>query len=269
MLKINFIIKRKLNNKNIFIPFINGVKVGVSGEKWMSGVLKEIFRYDSDGAFYDVGINLGQTMIKVMTLNENIRYVGFEPNPSCLFYLQHLISANKWHRNIIVPVGLSDSDQLVLLYGSSDTDPESTIIEELRPSGDSVHKIVPVFRYESIMSDVFNNKVSVIKIDVEGSELEVIKSLCSLINKDRPVIIMEVLPRHHDDPSKSMRNKKMIGLITDMQYSFYRIIKTSQDTYAGVSAVDNVGDYSDPVMKDHIVIPNEHAAKIKNFMTIL
>jgi len=267
--KINFQIKRKLNNKNIFIPVINGIKVGVSGEKWMSGVLEEIFHYNSDGAFYDVGINLGQTMIKVMTLNQNISYVGFEPNPSCLFYLQHLISANKWNRNIIVPVGLSDSDQLLPLYGSSDTDPESTIIKELRPSEDYVLKIVPVFRYESIMSDVFNKKVSVIKIDVEGSELEVIKSLFSLINKDRPVIIMEVLPRQNDDSFKSMRNKKMIGLMTDMQYSFYRIIKTSQDTYAGVSAVDNVGDYSDPFMKDHIVIPNEYAARIKKFMTIL
>ena len=41
--RINFNVKRKLNNKDIVIPVINGVKVGVSGEKWMSGVLKEVF----------------------------------------------------------------------------------------------------------------------------------------------------------------------------------------------------------------------------------
>ncbi len=267
--KVNFTIKRKLNNKNIFIPVINGVKVGVSGEKWMSGVLKEVFKYASEGTFYDVGINLGQTMIKVMTLNENISYVGFEPNPSCLCYLQYLISANKWYHNIVVPVGLADSDRLLPLYGSGDTDPESTIIKELRPTGNFVLKIVPVFRYESIKKDLFNKKVSVVKIDVEGSELEVIISLSSLIDKDRPIVIMEVLPRQHDDPFKSNRNKKMIDLMKNLQYSFYRIVKSSHDTYAGIAAVSDVGDYDDPVMKDHIVIPNEQVTRIKNVMTII
>lgn len=267
--RINFNIKRKLNNKDVVIPVINGVKVGVTGEKWMSGVLKEVFEYSSDGTFFDVGINLGQTMIKVMTLNENISYVGFEPNPSCLFYLQRLISANKWCHNIVVPVGLADSDHLLPLYGSSDTDPESTIIKELRPSGDFVLKIVPVFRYESIIGDLFNKKVSVIKIDVEGSELEVVKSLSFLIDKDRPIVIMEVLPRQHDDSFTYLRNKKMIDLMKSLKYSFYRIVKTSHDTYAGIAAVNDVGDYDDPVMKDHIVVPNEQVTRIKNVMTIL
>ncbi len=267
--KFNFNIKRKLNNKKVVIPVINGVKVGVSGEKWMSGVLKEVFKYASDGTFYDVGINLGQTMIKVMTLNENISYVGFEPNPSCLFYLQYLISANKWSRNIIVPVALSDADHLLPLYGSSDTDPESTIIRELQQTRDVTPKMVPVFRYESIANDISNKKVSVIKVDVEGAELDVIDSLRTLINKDRPTIIMEILPNERENTFKSIRNKKLIRLMKDLQYSFYRIIKTSNDSYAGVSAVDNVGDYDDPVMKDHIAFPNEDIIGIKNFITIL
>ena len=267
--KINFNVKRKLNNKDIVIPVINGVKVGVSGEKWMSGVLKEVFEYASEGTFYDVGINLGQTMIKVMTLNEHISYVGFEPNPSCLFYLQHLISANKWSRNIIVPVALSDADCLLPLYGSSDTDPESTIIRDLQLTSDFITKIVPVFRYESIVKNILNKKVSVIKVDVEGAELDVIDSLRTLIEKDRPTIIMEVLPNEHEDTLKSLRNKKLIDLMKRLQYSFYRIIKTSTDSYAGVSAVDNVGDYDDPVMKDHIFFPNDDMTRIKNFITIL
>ena len=68
------------------------------------------------------------------------------------------------------------------------------------------------------------------------------------------------MPRPHGDPFKSMRNKKMIGLMTDMQYSFYRIIKTSHNTYAGIAAVNDIGDYDDPVMKGRIVIPNKYAA---------
>ncbi len=61
----------------------------------------------------------------------------------------------------------------------------------------------------------------------------------------------------------------MIGLMNDLQYSFYRIVKTSHDTYAGIVAVDNVGDYDDPFMKDHIVVPNEHATGINKFKTLV
>ena len=57
--------------------------------------------------------------------------------------------------------------------------------------------------------------------------------------------------------------------MNDLQYSFYRIVKTSYDTYAGIVAVDNVGDYDDPFMKDHIVVPNEHATGINKFKTLV
>ena len=266
--RINVDTNRTLNNRKIIIPVINGVKVGVSGEKWMSGVLKEMFEYTSSGVFYDVGINLGQTLIKVMTLNENMKYIGFEPNPSCLFYLQRLISKNNWSSTIIVPVGLSDEDHLLRLYGSNDTDPESTIIKELRPTVKYTSKLVPAFKFESIKRDISNEKVAVIKIDVEGAELEALNSLSSLIKSDRPIIILEVLPNKDNNPVKSSSNNKMIEVLEGLEYSFYRIIITSHDTYAGVSRVNDVGNYSDPVLKDHIVVPNEKVRGIENVLTI-
>jgi FkbM family methyltransferase len=267
--KVNLNITRNLNGKAISVPLINGVRVGVSGEQWMSGVLREIFRYAPGGVFYDVGINLGQTLIKVMTLEENRKYVGFEPNPSCLFYIDHLVSANGWKSAVILPAGLADTDRLLRLYGHDSTDPESTIVEELKPDGPVVSKFVPVFRHDTIQGDFLDERVSVVKIDVEGAELEVVRSLQNLIERDRPIIIMEVLPNGQENPLKASRSRKMVETVKAFQYSFYRIIKTPDDRYAGIAAVDDVGDFRDPVMKDHVVLPNEQVKDIAAVLTML
>lgn len=269
MSTLNLTIPRTVNGKAVSVPVLGGVKVGVSGEKWMSGVLKEIFRYADGGIFYDVGINLGQTLIKVKTLAPDMKYVGFEPNPSCVAYLDALVSSNRWKNIKVVPAGLSDSDGVVPLYGSDGTDPESTIVAELRSEGQKAVKFVPVFRHESIEGVVLDGRVSVLKIDVEGAELEVVRSLQGLIERDRPVIIMEVLPNRQENELKARRSKEMVGMISGFGYSFYRIMKTETDTYRGIAPVSDVGDYTDSVMKDHVFVPTEQVDAIGKVLTVL
>ena len=268
--RFNVNIRRKLNGTSIVVPLINGVRVGVSGEKWMSGVLAEIFRYATSGIFYDVGVNLGQTLMKVMTLDEKRRYIGFEPNPSCVSYVQRLVSLNHWERSItVIPVGLSDADELLYLHGDGETDPESSLIRDLHAQVNQFSRIVPVFSHDSIMIRFLNDRVSVVKIDVEGAELEVVRSLKSLIDRDRPIMVMEVLPNRQEDQQKHLRNREMIETVKSLGYSFYRIMKTSADTYAGIAKVENVGDYQDPVMKDHVILPVEQEAQILRLMTLV
>ncbi|ABB24647.1 FkbM family methyltransferase [Pelodictyon luteolum] len=269
MSTLNLSIPRTVNGKAVSVPVLGGVKVGVSGEKWMSGVLTEIFRYADGGIFYDVGINLGQTLIKVKTLAPDMKYVGFEPNPSCVAYLDALVSSNRWKNIKVVPAGLSDSDGVVPLYGSDGTDPESTIVAELRSEGQKTVKFVPVFRHESIEGVVLDGRVSVLKIDVEGAELEVVRSLQGLIERDRPVIIMEVLPNRQENELKARRSKEMVGMISGFGYSFYRIMKTEADTYRGIAPVSDVGDYTDSVMKDHVFVPTEQVDAIGKVLTVL
>src|SRR5882724_8814387 len=94
-----------VNYFNVEIKLKEGITIPVMGglgynnvfgtEKWMSSVLKKILNR-SEGCFVDVGVNIGQTLIKVKSIDRNIDYLGFEPNPVCVFYAENLIGINKF-----------------------------------------------------------------------------------------------------------------------------------------------------------------------------
>ena len=47
-----------------------------------------------------------------------------------------------------------------------------------------------------------NNQIDFIKIDVEGFELNVIKGFKNLINKYKPILLIEIEKRHNSDFKK-------------------------------------------------------------------
>ncbi len=69
-----------LNNKNFVIPVLG--KLGFSNmfmsEPWMIDVLKIVIPL-SKGSFIDVGVNIGQTLLKLRSVSDEIEYTGFEP----------------------------------------------------------------------------------------------------------------------------------------------------------------------------------------------
>lgn len=266
---VNINICRMINGIWVRVPIINGVKVGISGELWMSGVLKQLLPIVK-GTFYDVGVNLGQTLIKVKTIDMKRRYIGFEPNPSCLFYLQRLLEKNKWEDSIIVPVCLSDFDGLAKLNVSSDTDPEASIVVQSGEIDARKTKVVPAFRYQSIQECLHKDSIGIIKIDVEGAEREVLATLSPAIMRDRPLILMEILPIQNEaNVEKIARQKDLMHQIGVLNYSLYRIMKSSEDHYCGIARVEELGLVSHAVLKDYVIIPDEKCCELENKLTIL
>jgi len=71
------------------IPLVGGAGMQniLMTERWMTDLLRDLFQYRPDGIFIDVGVNVGQTLIKLRRLRPEQPYLGLEPNPSCLHYL--------------------------------------------------------------------------------------------------------------------------------------------------------------------------------------
>ena len=154
------------------------------------------------GAVLDVGANTGLFMYMVCALEAARRYVAFEPNLLACAYLQQLISANGLDHHTVVPLALSNTRAAVDLRLNGETDVSATIVsgvhgedrfknsrQVLTTTGDD---IIPLI----LPGDT---PIALIKIDVEGAELEVLQGLDSSIDRDRPLVIFELWPLDEND----------------------------------------------------------------------
>lgn len=260
-LKINTSIT--LNNRKIIIPVIN--EVGVENyfnlsEPWMLYILKKLISSAGyNKAFIDVGVNLGQTLIKVKSVAPSIRYIGFEPNPLCVNYVSSLIAVNYFSNTEIIPVGLGNKSSVLKLnlFSNSDVDSAASIIEGFRSEASVTKTInVPVFKF----SDIHLNKdleFGIIKIDVEGAELEVMEGLKEKIKTDRPVILVEVLPAYnHDNVHRISRQKDIEKLLIQLDYKIIRIIK-KDEIFVEPQEIKEFGVHSDLNLCEYVLVPSE------------
>jgi len=79
--KLNFSIKKKYNGKKILIPFINGVGLTnlILKREWLDSLI-DLFIKEENKTFIDVGVNVGQSLIRLKTACPEVNYIGFEPN---------------------------------------------------------------------------------------------------------------------------------------------------------------------------------------------
>lgn len=257
----------KINDQNIKIPVIVGLSCDLT-ETWMISLLKHLLK-EKEGAFLDVGINLGQTLIKVKGVDPKRKFIGFEPNPTCVFYVKELIKKNQFEDCTIFPVGLFTEDSVMLLECINDTEVDSagSLIKNFRSGRVIYHKIpVPVFRFQSITSLLNVDKIGIVKIDVEGAELEVVKSLYQLFNIHRAIILLEVLPVYsNENTMREERQEELERIFDELNYSLFRVDK-SKNTFIGLKKIENIGIHSDLNQCDYVVIPNELVARIQNII---
>lgn len=253
----------KIENTSIRIPVILGLSCELT-ETWMISLLSNLLK-KKEGAFLDIGVNLGQTLIKVKGIELNREYIGFEPNPTCVFYVKELIKENKFENCTILPVGLFTEDNVLSLecINNTEVDSAASLIKNFRHSIIQHRIPVPVFRFQTIANILNIDKISIVKIDVEGAELEVVKSLYSVFKDYRPIVILEVLPVYSNE--KKMRKKRQEELeqiFSELNYFFFRVEKSASNAYIGLKKISEIGIHSDLEQCDYVVIPNELEAQL-------
>jgi FkbM family methyltransferase len=261
---LNFSRKIFINGVMMRIPSIRGITCNPT-EPWLVELLAIILR-SNHGAFLDVGVNTGQTLIKVKALDSNREYIGFEPNPACVFYVLELIKSNSFINCNLLPVGIFEKDGLLALdlFSDDETDSMASLINNFRPDHKVYSRIfVPVFRFDCLAKYVVNH-VGIIKIDVEGAELEVVKSMVKLIQSDRPLILIEILPVYsHEDLARKSKVDELEQIFADNNYKILRILKTSENSLSGQKLIEKIGIHSDSTICDYLVIPNEKLSNMQ------
>ena len=263
--EVNYTRKIRINDVEMRIPSIHGITCYAT-EPWMTGLIAKVLQEQHE-AFLDVGVNVGQTLVKLKALDPHREYVGFEPNPVCVSYVQELIKANAFENCTLFPVGLFTEDCILCLDFFSDdvTDGSASIIDKFRPDNRIYSQIfIPVFRFDSLYKFLGSKRFGIVKIDVEGAELEVVKSLLELIRRDRPIILIEVLPVYSDENAfRKNRQDELERIFADTDFAILRVEKTRSNTYSGLRHIEKIGIHSDLTQCDYVIVPNEQLAKLQ------
>ena len=159
---------------------------------------------NSNNTFLDIGANAG--IYSYHFKNKMKKIVAFEPVKEILVSLENLKSRNVEIHNC----ALSNNNDYLEIHIPVDKHGNTiSYIASLEPRGENTIKR----KIEVKMLDDFNyQNVSLIKIDVEGHELEVLKGGYETINKYKPHLVIEIEQRHLAyDMSKTFNYIKGIG----------------------------------------------------------
>lgn len=270
--KYNFCFSKKINGINITIPFINGIGIAnfVHKTNWLDLLIKG-FANEEKGMFVDVGVNIGQTLIRVKTLFPDIIYLGFEPNSTCTHYTQELIRKNKFDNCMVYNCALSTKVQNIILEKSLADDKRASIVSALRPNSFTQYEYVLGVNFDAL---VFKEKVSFVKIDVEGAEYEVLSGMTQMIKENQPIVTCEVLDGHGQENLEfsQKRADSVLDLLHSLDYSIIQLHtnKSSIQSYEKLDGFQIVQwTPASAALNDYIFYPNNKEKEVLGILNDL
>ncbi len=145
----------------------------------------------------------------------------------------------------LVPAGLADSDTVLKLHllPGRRADSAATVIQSLRPHETFDTIWVPCFRLDALREALAVGAIALIKIDVEGAELEVLRGMAETIGKDTGSP-MAILLRSFSMPTSTL----MRGHIFQSEQAHFGISFGRWATPFGIYAKRPLGPSTDSEM---------------------
>ena len=151
----------------------------------------------------DVGANVGDFTRRLACLSRDGLVIAFEPQSLPRLVLSMTSFVRRKARIIVLPFALGApgpaSDRLVVLKVPIKSNRNIGI--GLAHIGDETdlakrfpikHELVPLFSLDAIMAHIDCPPVSLIKIDVEGGELDVLRGAVETLKTHKPAILCEI-----------------------------------------------------------------------------
>lgn len=234
-----------------------------------------------DGGIIDIGCNIGHFLQLCLLADRSRPYAGFDPSLACSFYTQRFIIDNQLPCHYVFPIGLGERPALVELQSNGPFDVCASFSRKAHFPGR--------FRYtmpmwiecgDDVVLKLPFERIALIKIDVEGLELEVLRGLERTIGSERPFVIFEVL--HYAtlgsrpetgagcDPGvlravADYRRQHAVEMGRYFRSRGYLIFRLQRS--GGFAEVEDLDprDGTDPVEMDHLAVPQEYA---KSFLEL-
>jgi FkbM family methyltransferase len=218
-------VRTNYNGLPLTVPMLRGVgrKLIVPDDPWMSRCLRRQLEL-KPGAVLDIGANAGIYLVKLRSLDRQRRYIGFEPNPLCKYFISEVIRLNSFVNASCFPLALSDQNAVKLLYARTQDDAGASLIQEYKQHQAMPYtaEVVTEVGDEFLQRLEFPDGIAVVKVDVEGAELEVLRGLRATIERYRPSFYCEIWPPagggDETDRKRIERIEAVLALLKDYRY---------------------------------------------------
>ncbi len=148
-----------------------------------------------EGVMVDVGANIGLHSIKLAARVKGLSVYAFEPVGTTITGLRRNVVRNSVDRQIYsCRVAISDHDGETRLTTSSA--PGNFIIPRRSWAHSATSERVPSRRLDSLLPELGAQHVDLVKCDVEGHELAVLRGASALLTHQRPTIFVEIIDRY-------------------------------------------------------------------------
>lgn len=173
----------------------------------------------SEMTVYDIGANIGETSL-VFSRRCSLVY-AFEPDPETNRRLRDHLSINMVENVITFELAAGNSNASVSLMRTDHNSGGNRI------TSDSTGSTVEVCRLDDLVMHKNLKFPSLIKIDVEGYELQVLEGAIDIITKSRPIIFSEVndqLLKQNNGSARSLIDfLELHGYVVSNAYDHSRI----------------------------------------------
>jgi FkbM family methyltransferase len=183
----------------------------------------ELLKNVHTGTVLDIGANMGSFTIPMAKSKPNIKFMAFEPQKMIYYQLCGNVAINKLHNVEPFNLGLGNTFKTINIE-MPDYDKETNIgafslDDEVRSQPDYLCKTkgkeqsIQIKKLDSFLIE----EIKLIKIDVEGMELDVLMGgLATLKNNNYPPILFESWV---GKPWFSARRKELFNWLTDLGYT--------------------------------------------------
>ena len=171
------------------------------------------------GVFIDVGAHIGRYSIR-LGKNANIKVIAIEPEKNNFLLLKKNIYLNNLTNITAINKGVYSSPGNIPFY--------------LADSGEGTHSVfmqtdkltetsIPVDTLDNMVDKLnLHDRISKVKIDVEGAELEVLKGAKKILETSHPSLVIEIW----------QKNKETLKRIIDMLEPYhYSVEQLDDDNY--------------------------------------
>jgi FkbM family methyltransferase len=151
------------------------------------------------GTFWDVGANIGLISLFASKIaGPDGHVLSFEPSPDVLALLRRNTEGKK---NIkVLPYGIGNADTLKS-FAAQGTPTAASFVEDVtainrrfQPDQPIEQVTVTMRKLDTLLDAALSPAPSLVKIDIEGFELEALRGADRLLSSIRPKLLMEIHP---------------------------------------------------------------------------